>query len=96
MIGTVDVPDTDAPTPSRASVLVVPLNAIVKPESEEGFFVFVIEQQGEKRVARRRAVQVGEVYGNMIAVRQGLKLGELVVESGAALVRDGEVVRVIS
>ena len=42
-----------------------------------------------------RGVEVGDVYGNMIAVTKGLQLGERVVTTGSTLVKDGDQLRII-
>ncbi|MFN0085883.1 MAG: efflux RND transporter periplasmic adaptor subunit [Blastocatellia bacterium] len=81
--------------PSTA-VAVVPINAIVRPkQSPESYAVHVVAEQGGKQVARQRLIKLGEAYGNMIVVTQGVSLGDRVIVSGSALVVDGEPVRVI-
>jgi hypothetical protein len=57
--------------------------------------VFVVERHGAGDVARARRVQLGEVLGNGIAVREGLAGGEAVVVSGATLLVDGADIKVI-
>ncbi len=79
------------------SVLVVPLGAIVSaPDgSSKAFRVFVVVRDGDKDVARRRVVQPGMAYGDMVSVTNGLRPGDRVISNGATLVNDGQVVRVI-
>ena len=73
-------------------VLVVPLSAVVRPrEGSSGFAVMVLE--GDQ--AHRRAVTLGNTYGDRIALVQGVKLGERVVVSGATLIAEGDSVEVI-
>jgi len=56
----------------------------------------VVEEKDGKKIARYRDnVELGEVYGNMIAVTKGVKVGEPVIVTGATLVIDGQPVRVI-
>lgn len=96
MIVTVAVPEEPTGRRREKDIPVVPLSAVVKtPKSPQGFAVFVIEEQGGRQVARIRPVTLGEVYGNRIAVNEGVKLGESVIVAGPALLADGEVVRVI-
>jgi RND family efflux transporter MFP subunit len=77
-------------------VLVVPLSAIVSPpDGEKTFTVFILSREGDKDVARRRTVQPGAAFGNMVSVVKGVNLGERVVLSGATLVIDGQAVRVV-
>jgi multidrug efflux system membrane fusion protein len=95
LIATVEVPESD-PEAARAQAiaLVVPLAAIVRP-SEGQFAVVVMEGEGARGIARLRAIEVGDVYGNMAAVRSGLKQGERVVITGASLLTEGEAIQVI-
>jgi RND family efflux transporter MFP subunit len=75
--------------------VVVPLSAIVRaPNTTDAYAVFVIEQRDGAPVARLRAIQLGQPFGNAIAVTQGLKPGEQIIVNGATLVTDGERVRV--
>jgi multidrug efflux pump subunit AcrA (membrane-fusion protein) len=71
-------------------VLVVSLNAIVRGGDKSGFAVIVVE--GKR--ARRRPVTLGQTYGDRVAV-SGVKPGEQVIGSGAALIADGDAVEVI-
>ena len=98
MIGTVALGRSGAEkTVASQSILTVPLTAVVKSNAAAGSYaVLVVERQGTGEVARLRRVQLGEVMGNGIAVLQGLSRGERVVVSGATLLVDGEIVRVVS
>jgi RND family efflux transporter MFP subunit len=79
------------------TVPTVPLEAIVKPPDRPGeYAVYLLEQddaQKDRAVARLKPVQLGEVFGNQIAVTSGLSVGQRVVVRGATLVNDGDVVR---
>jgi len=79
------------------AVTVAPLTAIVRSKSNpEGYALFVVEEQGGRQIARLRDnIELGEVYGNMITVTRGVKVGEAVIVTGATLVTDGQPVRVI-
>ena len=97
MIGTV------ALTAGRGSVaatgpspLVVPLSAVVRSDAGAGpYAVLVVERHADGDVARMRRVELGDVLGHSIAVRQGLQEGEQVVVNGATLLADGTPVRVL-
>jgi len=95
LIATVEVPEAD-PQAARteAAALVVPLAAILRP-AEGKFAVIVVEGKADRGTARLRPIEVGEVYGNRVAVRKGLGAGDRVVVSGASLLTDGEAVQVI-
>jgi RND family efflux transporter MFP subunit len=93
MVATLDLgqPKLTSPVP------VVPLGAIVSgPDgASKAFSVFVVVRDGDKDVARRRIVQPGMAYGDMVSVTKGLSSGDRVISNGATLVNDGQVVRVI-
>ncbi len=92
MIAALTLPTVKSSTP----VTVIPINAIVRlKQAPESYAVNVVTEQGGKQIARQRPVKLGEAFGNMIAVTEGLSLGERVIVSGAAMVVDGEQVRVI-
>ncbi len=75
--------------------LLVPLDAVVRPADDStGYAVYVVEEGSPPRVRLRR-VRLGEVSGNRIAVRDGLRSGERVVVRGATIVTDGQTVRII-
>src|SRR5262245_3573 len=74
----------------------VPLAAIIRPEGDSaGYAVYVVRDSAGTVAARLRHVSLGEVSGNLIAVRNGLKPGERVIVRGATIVADGQPVRVI-
>jgi multidrug efflux system membrane fusion protein len=74
----------------------VPLAAVVRdPRAQNGFAVLVANETGDTASVRLRTVELGEAYGNMIAVTSGLSGGEKVVTTGVSLVKDGDSVRVM-
>jgi multidrug efflux system membrane fusion protein len=74
----------------------VPLTAVVRPAgASAGYAVFVVDGKDGTLIARRREVGLGEVLGNLIVVRDGLRIGEQVVVSGATIVTDGQVVKAL-
>jgi RND family efflux transporter MFP subunit len=60
-------------------------------EDREGRFVFVAERTGEGRTARvrRRAVTVGDLTADGLAILDGLEEGDLLVTAGVSRLRDG-------
>lgn len=81
---------------SAVSVTVVPINAIVRPkQNPASYAVNVVTAKAGNQIAQQRLIKLGEAYGNMIAVTEGVSPGERVIVSGASLVVDGEQVRVI-
>jgi RND family efflux transporter MFP subunit len=92
MVASLQVPGGQLTEPSP----VAPLSAIVRPpDNPAGYAVFVVEGQPGKEVARLRHVKVGTVYGDMIAVSEGVRVGDRVITTGTTLLVDGDQVRVI-
>lgn len=92
MIASMSVSETGATT----EVPVVPLNAVTRSKADpNSYAVFVLEDRGDRKIARSRVVTLGESYGNSVAVNSGVKPGEIVITTGATQVADGEEVRVM-
>jgi len=94
MIASVALPGDLVRGESTASTL--PLSALVRSTRDaRGFAVFRLEGgEGPTRVALRD-VRLGELVGDRVVVRDGLAQGDRVVTRGAALLRDGDPIRVI-
>ena len=75
---------------------VVPLTAVTRSKADpNAYAVMVVEEVNGKHVARLRNVELGESYGNAVAVNSGVKPGEIVVTTGVSQVADGEEVHVM-
>ncbi len=68
--------------------IAVPVNVI--QSDEKGKYVYVAEKDGDKMVARRKTVKVGEAYNGMIEVKSGLTGGELIITEGYQAAYDGQ------
>ena len=60
---------------SNPSVLAIPVNML--QADEKGKYVYVVEKQGERQVARKKTIQTGESYKGLIEIRSGLSDGDL-------------------
>ena len=79
-----------------AKVTVVPLTAVVRsPANPNGFAVYVTQGTGDTVKVQTQDVTLGDTYGNMIAVLQGVGLNDRVVTSGTNMIKNGDQVRVI-
>lgn len=72
-------------------------NAIVIPvetvqSDEKGKYVYVAAQEGNKSVARKRAVSIGEFYDELIEVNAGLAKGDKLITKGYQGLYDGQVI----
>lgn len=70
--------------------MVVPLAAL--QTDEKGKFVYVVVTEGGKKLARKKNIQVGEIYGNEIEVKGGLATGDQVVTEGIQSLYEGQLV----
>jgi multidrug efflux system membrane fusion protein len=75
--------------------LLVPLAAIVRPAGDTAGYAVYVVAESSAATARLRRVRLGEVSGNLIGVREGLRAGERVVVRGATIVTDGQTVQII-
>jgi RND family efflux transporter MFP subunit len=92
MIAALDV--KGAPAPSAQASL--PLGAIVRGKTpSQPYAVFVVADDGGKQVARMRAVELGAVFGNRVAVTSGVGARDRIIVSGNTVVKDGDVVRIV-
>jgi RND family efflux transporter MFP subunit len=81
---------------SQPAIMLVPIESVVKSKTDhQGYALYVVEDKGKSQVARLRDVSLGLVSGNMISVTQGVKPGDRIIVTGAAMVSDGEQVRII-
>jgi len=84
-------------TPSPpGGVPVVPISSVVRsPSNPEGFAVFVTEGTADMAKVHTQDVTLGNTYGNTIAVRSGVHVGDRVVTSGTNMIKNGDTVRII-
>jgi len=93
MVASVGVAGESVPANVRVAL---PLSSLVRPGADSrGFAVYQVQEtEGRTRVALRQ-VQLAELVGDRVMVRDGLSSGDRVVTLGAALLHDGDAVRVI-
>jgi len=51
-----------------------------------------METEKGKKIARKKSIQVGEIYGNNIEVKGGLKAGDQIITEGFQSLYEGQVV----
>jgi len=71
-------------------IITVPLNTV--QTDEKGRYVYVMEKAGDKMIAKKKPVDVGESYGGMIEIKNGLTGGELIITEGYQDLYDGQTV----
>jgi RND family efflux transporter MFP subunit len=77
----------DFETPSALLVPTVVINKDIN-----GQFLFVVEESGEKYIAKKKYVTVGQSNDESTVIESGLVEGEIVITEGFNLVKDGTVV----
>jgi RND family efflux transporter MFP subunit len=71
-------------------VIAIPLNTV--QSDEKGKYVYVMEKSGNKMVARKKNITVGESYGDLIEIKSGLSAGEQLVTEGYQNLYEGQVI----
>jgi membrane fusion protein, multidrug efflux system len=76
-----------------ADVIVVPQDALVRVEN--GYVVFVAEDDGEGMVARARTVELGPTQNNRVVIESGLDGGDRLIVVGQRSVANGDRINVV-
>ena len=75
---------------SNPRAMIIPLTVLQTDES--GKYVFVLAVENGKQVARKKKVQVGEIYGEQIEVLEGLQEGDKLIFRGYQGLYEGQAV----
>jgi RND family efflux transporter MFP subunit len=75
------------------AAVAVPINVVQSDEKNK--YVYVMEKAGDKMVARKKVVNVGEAYNGYIEIKSGLSGGELIITEGYQTVYDGQSVKTV-
>ena len=70
--------------------IVIPLTVL--QTDENGKYVYVISTENGKKIAKKKIVQVGEIYGNNIEVKGGLTVGDQLITEGFQSLYEGQAV----
>lgn len=70
------------------AAVAVPVNVVQSDEKNK--YVYVMEKAGDKMVARKKIVTVGEAYNGLMEIKSGLSGGELIITEGYQTVYDGQ------
>ncbi|OYU56953.1 MAG: efflux transporter periplasmic adaptor subunit [Chitinophagaceae bacterium BSSC1] len=72
------------------NAVTIPINTL--QNDEKGRFVMVAATENGKLVARKRVVIAGELYGNKLEVKSGLKAGDVLIVEGHQSLYDGQLI----
>lgn len=79
---------------SAASAIVIPVNMVQSDES--GKYVYIMVNGGNgKFVAHRVTVIIGEIYGDNVEIKSGLKGGEQLVTEGYQSLYEGQLISAV-
>ena len=73
---------------SAGNAITIPVNVL--QNDDQGKYVMVAAKEGNKTVARKRRVTVGELYGEQLEVKSGLQSGEVIVTEGYQELYEGQ------
>lgn len=72
------------------NAITIPVNLL--QSDEKGKFVMVAANENGKLKARKRMVEVGELYGEKLEIHKGLEAGDILVTSGYQGLFDGQLI----
>ena len=75
---------------TTANAITVPVNTV--QNDEKGKYVMLAATEGGKQVARKAAVIIGELYGDKLEIRSGLKTGDVIITEGFQNLYDGQLI----
>ncbi len=78
---------------SAPDAVTVPINVV--QTDEKGKYVYVMVKEGNRTVARKKTINIGETYNGMVEVRAGLTAGEQIITEGYQVVYDGQLITTI-
>jgi RND family efflux transporter MFP subunit len=73
---------------SSGNAITIPLNVL--QNDEQGKFVFAAVKEGNKTIARKRRVVVGELYGDRLEIKSGVQSGDVIVTEGFQELYEGQ------
>ena len=75
---------------SNASAITIPMSTLQNDET--GKYVMLAVKEGDKLVARKRTVTVGELYDDKLEVKSGLQAGDQLITEGFQNLYDGQLI----
>ena len=77
---------------AAATAIAIPLNTL--QNDEKGKFVMIASTENGKLIAHKRLVNIGLLNGDLIEIKSGLKIGDVLVTEGFGSLYDGELLTV--
>ncbi len=75
---------------TNAKAITIPVNTL--QSDDKGKYVMVAVKEGNKWIARKKAIAVGEMYGNKMEVKSGLQAGDQIITEGFQSLYEGQLI----
>ena len=75
---------------AMSNAITIPINTI--QNDDKGKFVMVATVENGKKVAKKRPVTVGQLYGDTLEVKSGLQTGDVLISDGFQGLYDGQLI----
>lgn len=79
---------------AAANAVVIPVNIVQSDEA--GKYVYLLTKSNGKSIVRKQTVLIGEVYGDNVEIKAGLKGGEELITEGYQALYEGQVVSTVA
>ena len=73
------------------NAVVIPVNTVQSDETSKYVYLLTTDSKG-KSIAKKQAVVIGEVYGNSVEIKAGLKAGDQLITEGYQNIYDGQLI----
>lgn len=78
---------------TAANAVVIPVNMLQNDDKSK--YVYVMEKAvNGKMLARKKVVNIGEVYGEFVEIKSGLSVGEQLITEGYQGLYDGQMITI--
>ena len=77
---------------TNPKAITVPINTL--QSDEKGKYVMVAVQEGSRLVARKKAVTIGELYGDALEIKSGLAVGDVIIVEGYQGLYEGQLLTI--
>lgn len=75
---------------NNAKAIVAPLNTL--QNDEKGKYIMVISNENGKKIARKKEVTIGQIYGNQVEIKSGITIGDRIITEGFQGLYDGQLI----
>jgi multidrug efflux pump subunit AcrA (membrane-fusion protein) len=76
---------------SSANAIVIPVNTVQSDETSK--YVYLLSKLSNgKTVAKKQAISIGEVYGDNVEIKTGLRNGDQLITEGYQNLYDGQLI----